>query len=166
MVLLALGLVILGQPTPLQAAILRHDLVAEEALLRHGVDANYAGRGEAPVILALQIGVNFLLPVLEAGANSRACNCKGTPAIVIAAESSSVCGVHALIAAGADVNASDALGRTALHVASERGSVAQVSLLLCCKADAKIRDNDGRTALDVARAKRFAEVVALLHQNH
>src|SRR5437588_6657484 len=142
--LLALGLVILTQPTPLQTAILRHDLVAEEALLRHGADSNFAGRGEAPVILALKNGVNFVLPLLEAGANSRVCNCKGTPAIVVAAESSSVCVVHALIAAGADVNARDGLGRTALQVAAERGSVPQVSLLLYCKADAKIRDNNGR----------------------
>lgn len=162
MTLLALGLVLLTSPTPLQSAILRRDLVMEEALLRRGVDANFAGKGEAPIILALQSGVKFVLPLLEAGANSRICDSKGTPAIMIAAESSSLCIMHALIAAGADVNAYDGDGRTALHLAAERGAVSHVSLLMSCKADVKRRDKNGKTAMDVARAKGFRDIAALL----
>ena len=81
--LLALGLVILTQPTPLQTAILRHDLVAEEALLRHGADSNFAGRGEAPVILALKNGVNFVLPLLEVLVSSDGERCTVAPHVSI-----------------------------------------------------------------------------------
>lgn len=68
-----------------------------------------------------------------------------------------------LLAAGAlGLDARDAAGRTPLRIVAELGDAPSVSVLLAAGADRRLADRQGVTPLDAARARRAADVVALL----
>ncbi len=61
-----------------------------------------------------------------------------------------------------EVDAAQAGGFTALHAAASRGSKPLAELLLFRGAEASLRTDDGRTAADLAEAKGHAELAAWL----
>jgi ankyrin repeat protein len=127
--------------------------------------AAYADQNEALISAIRKSDLRQVQELLKKGADAKAKDGHGTPALVLAAESDyrgRMELVKLLMEKGADVNAKTKGGWTALMEAALRGHVELVKLLLVKGADVNATDRDGATALITATGRGHLDIVRLL----
>ncbi|MET0328498.1 MAG: ankyrin repeat domain-containing protein [Luteimonas sp.] len=136
-----------GSP-PLQAAILRGDRRAFQALLDAGADPTTAATNgnTAMHVAAMQSDARYLEALLAGGAAVDTPNAKNreTP-LFNALEARNDTHIRVLLDAGAAVDATDAFGATLLHKAARINATAWVVRFLEAGTDPTARDRTGNT---------------------
>ncbi len=103
--------------------------------------------------------------LISRGADPRAKDRFGTPALIHASGAGQKDVVRLLLSRGAEVNASGFLGITALLQASANGHAETVKALLDAGADPRAHTDSGITALDSARFRKHKDVEEILLQH-
>lgn len=136
----------------------------------------FPNEGLSPLGCALEAGVGdgaILRRLVEAGADPKAFDAKGRPALAAAAEQGSAVAVRTLLELGGDPNESDAEGASALALAARNGRVAAFEALLEAGADPDFKGErkqkwrgHGKSAREEAAAVagRFPGISALLEE--
>lgn len=113
----------LWDATPLQIAILTHNLELAKLLLQSGSLVNLSDSyHRSPLHIAASRGDSEMTTLLlEFGANPSAQNSWLETPAMLAADKGSETSIKALLTGGADLNVKDICGQTALHHATTRG---------------------------------------------
>jgi ankyrin repeat protein len=105
--------------------------------------------------------------LLDHGANAKATNEEGWPAVVIAADRTDPEGakiVKVLVEGGADVNDTDRNKTYAIFNAAHNGNVELVQYLLSKGASINIRDSSNHSLLDIAKINGNKDLINLVQQ--
>ncbi len=140
-----------------------------ELLIQHKTEKNHLDfddfDGNTALIVASFKGyLDFVVPLLRAGADVRAANKKGFTALMVAAQTGQCNLVTLLLQAGSEVNRANGEGWTALMLAANYGQCDVVKLLVACGAEIDQRDHISQTALMKASHNGDRNVVTLLLQ--
>jgi len=143
------------------------DYVEVQAVLRQGVDVNFAGaHGQTALFLASEEGHSSVVTLLiENGADVDQRSGNSATALIIGAAAGRCDVVEALLRAGADVNMVFRLGdvhSTALLEAAHNGHADVVAALLDAGAHTDVRDSWGRSPLDLGKEFGHQDVVGVL----
>ena len=164
-VLLAGGLPLAAEATPLIDAVKRQDVVAANALLDRGADVNAAeGDGATALHWAAQLDDPTMVDLLlESGAAADAANRFNVTPLELASLNGNRAIVERLVAAGADVNARSREGHTPLMSAALNGRVGAVEALLAHGAAVDAAESyRGQTALMLAAGEGNIEAMRAL----
>ena len=164
-VLLAGGLPLAAEATPLIDAVKRQDVVAANALLDRGADVNAAeGDGATALHWAAQLDDPTMVDLLlESGAAADAANRFNVTPLELASLNGNRAIVERLLAAGADVNARSREGHTPLMSAALNGRVGAVEALLAHGAAVDAAESyRGQTALMLAAGEGNIEAMRAL----
>ncbi|HEV3214867.1 MAG TPA: ankyrin repeat domain-containing protein [Vicinamibacterales bacterium] len=132
----------------LALAVQRDDLVAVNASLERGANANTADQyGVSPLMLACQNGnAGIVERLLKAGADPNGASPGGETALMTASRTGSAAAIKILVAHGAGVNVAErARGQTALMWAAANNNVDAMNALIDAGADVHARSH-GPTA--------------------
>ncbi len=134
------------------------------ALIQGGADCNATDiEGWTPLLLAVQVGANEVVPVLLAhGADANRVSNDGVSPLMVASEGRNTNTVRMLLRHGANVNAVSAVKDTPLIYAVTAGDEKVAKLLCDAGADVSVRDDDGETALTIANDREYRHGVALV----
>lgn len=154
-----------GGAYPLHYAAIAKDPVSLQILLEHGAETNCRNaHGHTPLQWASQFQNedNFLLPLLDAGADIDAGDFEGETALMYAARNERVAVAASLLAKGADVNAHTIWGLTALDLCVRYNCHQMLKFLLAQGCDYKSKDICGQTVLHQAARDGDTQTVSAL----
>jgi ankyrin repeat protein len=151
-----------GDPSPLNQAVVAGNRAMTELLLNRGADVNANGSQGAPLHQAANWGFQAVTEaLLSAHSDVNALNRNGVTPLFLAASAGREKIVQMLLAAGAKVNLKDDKGRTVLNYAIEN-SPEIFQALLDAGTNPNTEDSSGRTPLSYAAERDNPKVVKLL----
>jgi len=148
-----------AKASALALAVQRDDLVAVNALLERGANANAADQyGVSPLMLACVNGnASIVERLLKAGADPNSASPGGETALMTASLTGSAAAIKILVAHGAGVNAAERVrGQTALMWAAANNNVDAINALIDAGADVHARSK-GPVAAPVAAKEEERE---------
>jgi ankyrin repeat protein len=131
-----------AKTSPLALAVQGDDLIAVNALLARGANANAADQyGVSPLMLACVNGnASMVERLLNAGADPNSASPGGETALMTASRTGSAAAIKILVAHGAGVNAAERVrGQTALMWAAANNNVDAINALIDAGADVHAR---------------------------
>ena len=151
-----------GDPSPLNQAVVAGNRAMTELLLNRGADVNANGSQGTPLHQAANWGFQAVTEaLLSAHADVNALNQGGVTPLFLAASAGREKIVQMLLAAGAKVNLKDDKGRTVLNYAI--GNSPEIfQALLDAGTNPNTEDSSGRTPLSYAAERDNPKVVKLL----